>query len=359
MNIQFDILFEVKLLHNYFKSGLLENFLVEPTEQCAKHMRNHGLLLKKTKKGFVVLYEYKEDAQGTAHPLRAIEDDLNFSFMISSSDQLLMNYSDLPLRSGSSDIYRLHNLRLNMQGRELLLTTNEYLSEDDMLELRSQFFNFRFNTMEPHVEVELLDEHGTTQFREQVLSADETVTCSVDVRHLPPGRFELNVDGSRVLEFYASDELVRKKAFCVIDLFKNGSVPQEYRFTDGNNDVQSKTYSVMVNKRSTLWRYLVVLKYAVDENEILPDNLDIAYPDNTCDFDKKTPYVNSGGTNVVPFVSNKKIPLSEEPIAGIVLTKKIQDNNTVTVIDNLQNPSVSSIKPAAPGKIYSEAFVYL
>lgn len=374
MMIQLDTLFEVGLFHNYYKSGISDDFDIEPTALCKNQLLNYGLIFRKTSKGFVVLYELVKDDHGNPHPLKSIEENVKYSFMLKSNNPYLINYSDLPLDSQANQIYNLHNLNNNMQNGDLLLTSDsnaEFLSQKDRIHLKSQLFNYSSKSANTSVQIETLDGLNNTLLRKNVLIVEGIFNYSIDLRRYPPGRFTLNVDGSKKLEFYANDELIGKNVFGVIDIFQNNSVPAPYRFTKPNHDVFKKTYHVKIDNRKTYWKYNMVLKYRlgdVDPNDWpddWPNDFSVVFPDSEGlqpQFNRQNIGYLADGAAIVPFVSVAKLPLQQVPIKGIQLKKTSSNNNGnisgIRDIDHLPNPSVQTIN-TINNEIYSSIFVYL
>lgn len=360
MKIQFDKLFEVEIYHNYYSSGISQDFLIEPTIACQNQLKDYGLIFRQTGKGFAVFYEVAENGGGIHHPLKPIVEDAKFSFLLTSRNPYVINYTNLPLATQSNQMYYLHNLNNNQQNNQLLLTsdaTTEFLSEHDLIELRSQFFQYRFESSNIYSEIEVIDELGKTVLQERVAIVEGLFDYPVNLTGYTPGKFIIKIDGIQKLEFYADDTLLSKKIFGVINIFRNDIVPVAYRFTDVNGAVTKKTYSAKLDRRFTFWKYYVVLKY---RSNIAAADLSIGRDDPAIVFTRQPVITLSDGTNAVPFVSNNTQPLQQEPIGNIKLVKSNGSSSGMFEIENLENPSVSSITPNPPeNKIYSEIFVYV
>ena len=156
--MQFDSLFHVEILHNYYKEGKGEEFVIEPSSTCKRVLQNYGLLFKKVPYGFMVLYEF-EGEPGSFHPVKPIEDDLKFTFALSLKKPYFINYSNLPLDSREDQIFYGNNLNNNLKNGKLLLTSDtnsEYLTEQDRIYLRPQFFQYTFESSNPKITVLVL-----------------------------------------------------------------------------------------------------------------------------------------------------------------------------------------------------------
>lgn len=363
MKIQFDILFEVEIYHNYYNSGISEDFNIVPTSISQKILRNYGLLFRKTSKGFVVLYEYVLELE-QKHPLKPIEENIKFSFILQSKNPYLINYSNLPLDKKPNQIYRLHNLNDNQQNGNLLLTSDDtinHVSQNDRIEIKPQLFQYSFESLNETAEMEILDElrNPVPKSKRNVAIVDGILNYLVNLQSFAPGKYILKVDGDQKLEFYSSDELVGKNnVFGVIDIFRNDSVPNLYQFTKPNNDVKQKTYQVKIDNRMTYWKYYIVLKYRV--KDVKPDDFSLTYPDSNgtnVKFESLNKEELADGTVTFPFLSNIELPLKQVPVKGIKLDKTNSNGNRLEIA-NLPIPSVKTLTKIK-NELYSNMYVYI
>ncbi|NOZ26268.1 MAG: hypothetical protein GXO94_09300 [Nitrospirae bacterium] len=356
MRSEFRTLFEVEILHNYYKSGVSGDFRTEPSTSCLGTLEDHALLFRRTAGGFAVMYE--TSGEGTTEPLKPLNGEIKLSFILTAENPFLLNYTDLPLQSPSAHIYHLHNMNDNQQDGDLLLTSGTstaYVSTEDRLELRPRYFRYSADSAGPSSEVEIRDERGRLIHGETVRVMNGKLEFPVDLRRREPGRFSLGIDGTTALEFYASDELAGRGAFGVIEIFVNDDVPPSYRFTAQGGGVTGKRYSVKFDRRRTYWKYLVVLKYRKDA---APEDLSVSYPDPAVTFGREELQTLSDGTKAVPFVSNVPLPMQSEPVKGIQLKK--DGGNGIFEIENLPNPSVRLVRPGIPDdRVYSDIYVYV
>lgn len=369
MKIRFAKLYEVEIYHNYYQSQISEDFKIEPTVLCQRQLANYGLLFKTTSKGFVVLYECSDDNAAHPFPIRAIEEDVKFSFILIPKNPFIINYSDLPLESQPNHIYYLHNLNDNSQNGRLLLsadTDKDHVSPMDRIELRPQYFIHTLESTRSNVEIEIVDELNHSLIKKTVLLADNMYPYPVDLRRYPPGKFTLLVDGDEALSFYADTGIIGKNVFGIIDLFQNDRVPSAYHFTNEVHAVRAKTYTVKIERRQTYWKYYVVLKYRPDIADRVSIDADRASTNSGSDdlppveFGREELHTFSDGTSAVPFLANTLLPLQEEPIKNIVLELTNETGEVIFEIKHLPNPTVTSIKPNdSDGRIYSEIFIYL
>ncbi len=379
MKIQFNSLFDVEILHNYYLSQYLKNLDIVPTETCQRHLKNYGLLFKKTEKGFVVFYEVIEETNADSHPLRPITKNVRFTFLLQSKTRYLINFSDLPLKSPAKHLFYLSNMNNNPQSGKLLLSSNtssEFISSEDNLEFEPLVFTYQAESASSSVDIKINDQWSNTVTSETVAIVEGKLNFEINLRGHGPGKFSLLVDDIEVKKFYASDEVVGKNVFGLIDIFRDDRVPENYQFTDtdNNHDVLAKTFTARIDNRKTFWKYYVVLKYRKD---IDPQDLSIEFftqTDNgngddddtdsgngeiTTSFERKTPIERSDGLTAVPFISQAMLPLQEDPIKNIQLKKTSSNSSGMFTIHNLTNPSAATITRDDGGQFLSEIYIYV
>jgi len=379
MKIQFQPLIDVEILHNYYASKRIPDLEIIPTRACRQLLRNYGLLFRKKNNGFTVQYEVIDSGNGNPHPQKPITESTRFSFTLQSKNPYLVSFSDLPFVAPSNRIYYLSNLNNNPQNSSLLLTSktsSPFLTTQDSLELQPLRFDYRATSADTSALIEIKDEWSETVIARMRPVVSGKLHYLVDLRTHGPGKFTLFLNGIQKKEFYASNEIVGKNIFGLVDIVRDDRVPDAYQITDphNNHDVLAKTFTVKINNRETWWKYNVVLKY---RRETKPEDLSIAFftlPENgdspgdsaapetdapTTTFERKSKFAMPDGLTAVPFVAQDGLPLVEKPLKRIQLVKTGSGDNGMFTIDNLTNPSLAAITADEHGKLYSEIYVYI
>jgi hypothetical protein len=356
MNIKYDILFQVDLIHTYYRRKG-SDFIVEPTERTRSLLNRYGLLFKKTQAGFVVLYEVNADGSGGTKAVRPVEEDLVLSFATTSASPYVLNYSDLPLDRPNERIYRFHNVRENRQNNLLLLsadTAKPAVTGQDLVPLRPCLFHHAIAAAVP-LEIELKHELLGTVVNTRIAPVEGVVDIPVDVRRFSPGMFQLKAGGQSALSFYAGDELTAAPVFGMVDIFHTAAVPAASRFADANGRVTPRTYTVRFNHRETYWRYNVALKYdaSIDEQD-----LSVQHPDGTVTFRREAVQETPGQGKIISFLSNKALALQEQPVQNIILGRKTNGNQR-TLMKDLPNAPITSLARGAAGEFISDMYIFL
>lgn len=376
MNTDYKNLFRIKLSHLYYTSGQCADIRIKPTPRCRQLLKDYGLLCVETAAGLAVRYPAVAGPSDQLIPLKPISEAVGFSFMLVSKNPYLNNFSELPLIAGPSAIYHFNNLTANVQDGTLLLSADSgspFVSTLDTIELRPQQFDYRTDHGSATAAVEIRDAWDRSRVQETVAVVDGILAYRIDLRRTAPGQFTLLVDGVTKLLFYADDQLIGRKIWGLIDIYRDDSVPAAYQFTDPaqQHTVVPKTYRLEIDKRRTFWKYYVALKYRLknqapdDWPADWPSDWEIVYTaDPTVHIEPDAGQIKTltDGTLAVPFIADTALPLQEAPVKSVQLKKTGPGANSsgIREMDNLPNPSVKTIVPNdSDHKIYSEVFIYV
>ncbi len=396
LSITFSTLFRVDLRHLYYASGLAENIAVRPTPDCARTLNNHGLLFRTTANGFVVLQQTERTVVGGLAPLKPLSAGAKLCFLLSARDNDLLNRSDLPLAPGPDPIYCFHNLGANIQDGSLLLSGNTntpYVTASDVLPLKSLQFATTLASGASQVAVALSDAWGAPIDSRSVAVHAGKAHYSIDLRPRGEGRYALAVDAGPSQWFYAgSPSHFEGRTFGVIEIHHRPEVPAGYAFIDpADGTLSPKTYTLIFNNRRTRWRYYFVHKFRM--TQMTPQRWPRSWPADwpispPAEWPAEWPadwprdwvvsYPGEGGVQLrpqpaaakpmpdgalaIPFVSDRALPLCQQPPKGIALqyTGGNGGGNGIKEMENLPAPAVSALVPAEAGEeLFSEVYVYL
>ncbi len=358
MNVLFNRLLSTVVSHDYYSEGITGDFDIMPSPGCSAVLNNYGLLFRRAKTGFTVLYMTEAGSSNT--PVKKINNDIKFSFYLKLKNRLLPNFSDIPLDNATKSIFYFTNRNNNIQNSELLLsagTSDQYVSDIDRVALKPKSFLYTQTYPNATAAVSVAGIDGNEVLNDSVNSIKGTINYNVDLSGYQPGIYKLKVDGAVKLNFYADDAADRENIFGIIEIFNDAAVPLGYRMTDASGNIAEKKYSVNFASRKTFWKYFIVLKY---RNSVNPADLSLTYPDATNNFTKQTQITLSDGNPAIPFISDQLIPMKEKGIKGIKLEKTNGGGSGLFEIDNLPNASIEHLSPdPVAGKVYSEIFIYI
>ena len=359
MNTRFEPLLDFELFHAFYGSEPCTDIDVVPTPACRESLKDQGMLCRKTKRGFTLLYEIEPGVQGTKRgPRRPLVGDEKFSFAFKSVNPYFLNYSELPLASPGQGIYYMHNFTGHQNGRTLLSanTSGLFLSAMDFIELRPQFFLLELEAAPPECRIEIRNEFNKTVIQEKIRIETGRFEYRMDLRKMRPGYFLLWTDGVERLRFYADDRLYRDPPIGVIDLFSPPQAPVGSRLIEPDGSIGKRKFTVHIQRRHVYWKYWIILKY---QTGFKAADMSITYPDESILFERGEATTLPESLKAVPFVSNRKIPLQKKPIKGIRFMVKKAGGGHSFMVENLPNASFESLLPDARGGLCSEVYIYI
>ncbi len=358
MRIDFQKAFAVDIRHEYYPDEISGDFRIAPTPHCQQQLQNFGMLFKETPGGFVVLCETFGDGTPPT-PKRTIASPLTLTFALWSHSPFLANFSNLPLDKTPEQFFALSNRQKNFISGQRLLTADpidEFLSVADLFSLRPQRFQVDVETPQDSVLWELLDVQGGLVKRQRVNTVEGVSSFLVKLSTQSPGRYLLRRDAVEHLHFYADDRLLGNYPFGLIEIALDPLVSNDFRFIDGSGKLQFRRYRLKLQARRTTWEYFVVAKY---ETGVKPEDLTLTLDNPPVTFTRQPAVTLADGKTAIPFVAGTTLPLSQQPLKGIALSKKKGPSTPKLDIENLPNPAVSDLIPAGGGKVISRVYVYV
>jgi len=357
--MEYSKLFNIKIYHDFNSNGLNEDFVINPTKECSEKLKGYGLLARKDYGGITILFpKIKNEI------LKEIEEKIKFEFVLVSENEYLLNFSNLPLEENKQQIYYLSNIDENKVYRNNLHTLNTNISNNDRVTIKPLNFTYTIESANTSVNVKIKNYFNEIVKSDKVYPIDNKYNYHINLTSHKSGFYELIVDGTSKLKFYASDEIIGNSFFGVIEITRE--------------DMTEKEYTITFKKRSSVWRYYVEAKY---RNEIKKEDLKLYFPKSVFDdlsitvpnsynvvngkveIEADSESTNSEGSNVILFKLFDTLPMYEEVHKGIDL--KIDKNESSFEIKNLANPSIKNIsrslvngKPTG-NEFYSDIYIYI
>ncbi|MCI5141385.1 MAG: hypothetical protein D3909_06605, partial [Candidatus Electrothrix sp. ATG1] len=168
-------------------------------------------------------------------------------------------------------------------------------------------------------------------------------------------------------EFYYAPGLFGKSVFGIIDIFNTTAhltdaaekgVPKEYQYLFENTINSIFPYTVILNSRSTTWRYIISKKYNRKNGSGI-DLIDLSVEYKDKDNKEIVGFgSNSSGEEKIVFHTKKELPISEVQISSIKLKLKASGKE----IRILPAPSLTTAlqkAPDGPEGFCSDMYVYV
>ncbi len=376
MNIIYSRLFEVSVLHDYFKAGVAKEIKLIPTLETLQTLKKGRMLWRETPNGIVVLYRAELDL---ATPEVALVPPIDFFFLIKStnSPQFLA-------------VTQLSKGQRNYQSGDFLAFQNTPANASDdaenpeKIELdiwdgakgKTFISRVKLNPEPSKVILQVkdasgekipsgLDEIGTPLPLDLELTPDDKgeFLLKIDIKGKQEGNYTLTLRNESDTE-----DLWTKKYFLTQDPNVKtalGVLKISYRAAPDHLYGGRKYYAIDLKRKATKWTYIIVSQNnKVDlgsaQLSILDKGNPAGSPYATYNFQQVGAAPNAeikvNNADTVIFKSQVPIPFFESPKLNLELRRK--PGNRV-LFGNLPNPSRTGAIKVSPGEEISEIYVFI
>ncbi|WP_445633099.1 hypothetical protein NSTC745_04718 [Nostoc sp. DSM 114161] len=98
-------LFELRIIHEYYRDKICPDFSIEPTSQCHKILSGHHLIVKNQVNGIVVIAPVDSESK----PWIELADNLQFSFILKLNNQEFIDFTKTEWKPVNNIIYNFSN----------------------------------------------------------------------------------------------------------------------------------------------------------------------------------------------------------------------------------------------------------
>ena len=357
-NVRYEPLCVVELQHEYYTQKEFADFQLQPSTATANLMRQYGILLKQVGNKIYLLVQTEQ-----MRPKRIFDKPLCWSFYIHIKNGYFTNFTNTRLGNFREHVYYFNNLNSNVQDNTAFLSQKitpfqknvDYQLGDWVQDNNGKCWEAIQDkpTQAPKTDgdqwqlchtqtpcVTFLDHIPLLNSANLYSQAQQYPTTSYDP---VSGQYTQALNSSSNSEqsglfyrpnhpsspwCYAYNQAWQTAPFAIIELHFNPNLAPDYALLDKDNTLKSPKYTIRFANRSTWWRYLIHNQTAnavQDKNKIYQ-------------FSKISDR---------EFISDRPIPLSQQPIRSLLLQVPILGN-----INPLPNPNIQQIMPEN-GKIYS------
>jgi hypothetical protein len=339
-----------------------------PTLATAELMSDLGLLYRETATGFVIAWDARRSAELIAALRRRVESDgeswTRLSFVLWLRNPLFVNFSEIPLGTappGARNFFFTNQEAHDAGRRGVLLNRGRFAGAGQLFDVIPS--QIRIPLSAEVVEVRLLALSGAS-----VLTVPHLAPGPVylDLGPLPLDRYTLQEIGAGGVVLRQGPVLYTAATpvpFGFIDLLlarPSASADGVYPIDLGASppEIGSVDYQLAFARRSTLWRYWVVLP----RKRLLTGLRIESDPAGVAKFRGPSPAKLPDGTPAVLFTARKPIPLQARPDFHFVL-----HSDAGTLLDPLPSASVRQVLPevapsphGAPATaVYSDIYAYV
>jgi hypothetical protein len=361
MRLSYHTLIQVHLRHTFYREGLSKaDFRVSPTADTRDLLDARGLLFKAEADSFGVYAEIEPDSVPPTLKRAIGSENLCLRFLLEPLHGYLFNISQLDPYHLGRELFCFDNLTDDQADERLYLgdsVAGARLGAPVRLQT-SRIVDYRFDTPVNSAQLNLFDRFDNQLDSHAVESPDGQGPLSgyrydLDkVSGVRSGRYRLQDDQGGELAFYYDPQQFGRQVFGVVELFNRTErltptqtdlVPTAYRWLDGDQLVASEAFTLQLESRATLWRYIVTKRY--DNNSIDLAQVSVNGP---VSFDR------ADEAQRVIFTAQDPLPLAETQ-------QTISLTHDGTEIRSLPNPSLTSPLEGTvdEGIQYSDVFVYV
>lgn len=335
-------LFEIDILHDYYKKTYGNDLIIIPTKECSDYIRNNKLVFRTTLKGFKVSYISVDDI-GT--PLITLSDKkFMFTFRLKNSSEFL-SITDLNIggnKLANGNVIQFKNDPIDAQS--IIPSILHLLKPNEFT------FTFPYKAEDLENDIATLEVLDFDNVNNQVLifsdiEPDKLGYYSQKLK-LPVKdgkKYILRISDSNHsnedLILYTDNELNKQNIFGLIEINYSSSALDKYQ--------------LQFNRKKSYWKYIIVNKNALidfssEQLELIDSTVEIASPYEVYNFSNQLQpddEINIDGCETAVFTSEKLIPCYEVPKLNIQL-KKVSNPPHPTEIklySHLPNPKISGI----------------
>ncbi|SEG25258.1 hypothetical protein [Algoriphagus boritolerans] len=376
MNIIYSRLFEVSILHDYFREGVAQGIRLIPTQETEEKLRKGRMVVRNTPQGVVVLFRTEQDLTTPEVPLLPPM-DLYFFIHSTNSPQF---FAVTQLTKGSRT-YQSGDF-LAFQNSPANASADPENPEKIQLDLwdgaRGKTFTTRI-TLNPEPSKVILQVRNASG--EKIPSAIDATGAPLplDMEITPDdnGEFLFRIDlkgkseGNYTLTLRNeadTEDLWKKEYFLTLDPeVKNalGVLKIAYRATPNHLYGEREYFAIDLKRKATKWTYIIVnqnkkIELAAAQLSILDKGNPPDSPYATYNFQQVGTAPNAevkiNNAETVIFKSQVPIPFFESPKLNLELRRK--PGNRV-LFGNLPNPSRTGAIKINPGEEISEIYVFI
>lgn len=367
MKTRYQPLCQLQIQHSYYSNNNdTRDFQVHPTPPCQRILNHHNILFRQTKNGISLFVAVIPETDPAELFQQLNTDTLKLSFWLEVKNPLFFTISALPAEHQfGKELFYFDNLtdhRPNQANTApLFLHDSTAKNLGTKLQLvTNSLYTVRFKPTITEVMLTLKDHFGNTLHNINISEPDGLTTYRINLSDIPglvAGRYTLSDDQGNTRHFYFDPELTGRSVFGLVELYNTTKnltldntekIPASYQFlSDANTLVQLSAYTIKMDHRETIWRYIITKKYqstGVDINQLSVKYLN----DNNLSFGKTL------GNDHITFTANKALPL-QETHQPIVLKQAGKADMT------LPNPTPSTALQKPPGltNFSSDMYIYV
>ncbi|MEO8960774.1 MAG: hypothetical protein ABI325_02770 [Ginsengibacter sp.] len=396
IDISYDKLFSVELLHKYSADDVCNDFTIIPSTATKQLLSNYRIKVRQNGNILNAWINLDPTALRSTpfvkKPFIIPQEGLRLTFFMVLNNPLFFNYTNLPAANNNGNMYYFTNRNINNSNSKNFLTNNlkgfatgTYSFEDLIVNGGSVYQSLKNNNIttlpadlsdisswrqvlypDPnHPDSNIPDPNFFMSSEDllrwmpsvsQLVSATPTTilveddnsnlvltktinpSFPLDISGLIPGKYFLTIGANPQISIYLNDELSNTQVFGVIDILVESTLTTGYKILNSaDSSLLSPAYSIYFLNRATIWKY-----------KFISTNNSVTITDSTDFYQFAQP---STPTSPTTILSQFAIPLSETPLTTLTLNGKSPPSPTADRFS--KDPDDTNTKPV----LFSEIFL--
>lgn len=308
MNVRYRILFSISLLHDYYSNLKCTDIRLVPAADTVVKLQAGQMLCKMVGNLFVVLVK----VDGDDKPYVELSKDLRLRFYMELLNPGFISKTNINLDELRNKRFYFNNLSQNNISSTLYLSsrianyngatayrsgdmannggtifeclktpvaghgtgetdywynrnTIRYATRADMITLTSGVKNFTLSTENTVFNIQVSGLNiATGNYDHVVMSTVQTISTAtkdvqVDMRHLKPGRYVININGEEFIQ-YLDTQAAFSNTIGIIDIFGHLQGTDVFALLDNTGKTKEHTYTLRFANRIAQWKYLTTKK---------------------------------------------------------------------------------------------------
>lgn len=245
------------------------DFILQPTTECLATLKRLDCIAKNIneKAGLIILSRVLGTNAGGDDLLRFLPlkgEKLSFWLLLNNS--AVYNFDQLPLQSGSGQIFYFSNQLSDAAAprNNLHLSTNATGVDEtvDRITKKSSAYQYHHGaTVAPGTAIVKHNLTGTEVKASNIISQGGSAVLYFDLSFLPIGKCKLFISNVDTETFYHMGTDAMIQVFGVVEISLSSALDSNYRVLESDRSLTPARpyYNILFINRSTLWRYTLEL----------------------------------------------------------------------------------------------------
>lgn len=330
--IKYKLLFEVEILHDFYRTGKSPDFQLVPSSICRQQLRASGLHFLPTSSGGQVYAKVNAD-DSLMQPLLQGQ---AFTFLMVLRNPRFGNFSNINLLKPKYQHYYFSNLieNLSSEGEPLLVanTSTKNVSDADLMFFVRSSLSYSHESSASSQQSDLLFTDSGLAYQQVLNNHNNIFNFSYDLRGRGTGRATFSIDGTEREKLYVLPDDEIADIFGVVEIHYRDDLPPAYQFHSEVATPLFKSYKIPFTNRATRWRYIINKRF----NKTLTGVTISPANGSTIAFS----VMPNPPVDQFVVASDEPVPLREDPVAGL----QLRDQSDKVLIAHLPNPSLMLVR---------------